>query len=48
MSGGAKVARSEQSVICLIPPSVSLGKWRFVRAEWYFEIASNRPMIGDG
>ena len=48
MSGGAKVARSEQFVICLIQPSVSLGEWRFARAEWYFEIAGNRPMIGDG
>jgi hypothetical protein len=48
MSGGAKVARGEHFVICLIQPSVSLGEWRFARAEWYFEIAGNRPMTGDG
>ena len=40
--------RWKRFVICVIQPSVSLGEWQFARAEWYFEIAGNRPMIGHG
>ena len=48
MSGGAKGGAQRAVRDLLIQPSVSLGEWRFARAEWYFEIAGNRPMIGDG